>query len=171
MAETNTIRKQVTVGAPIEKAFRVFTEGFDGWWPRGHHIGKSGMKQAVMEQKPGGRWYEIGDDGSTCEWGKVLAWEPPTRLVLAWQITSQWAYDPNFVTEVEVTFAPLGTSETLVTLEHKHMDRFGDGWQTHFASMDSEGGWGRLLKIFAADAEGDLDTKMAILKELEMPEV
>src|SRR5687767_9970756 len=90
------IVKQLTVEAPAERAFRVFTANMGAWWPREHHIGKAALKDCVVEPKVGGRWYEVTDDGATCEWGKVLAWEPPTRLVLAWQLNAQFAYDPSF---------------------------------------------------------------------------
>src|SRR5262249_13047368 len=78
----NSVMKELVVEAPQERAFRVFTERFDTWWPREHHIGKSPLKQAVLEGRQGGGWYELGEDGSRCEWGKVLVWDPPRRVVL-----------------------------------------------------------------------------------------
>jgi uncharacterized protein YndB with AHSA1/START domain len=87
----------------------------DAWWPRTNHIGKVEMKRAVLEPKKGGRWYEIGVDDSECNWGKVLSWDPPRRLLLAWQITADWQYEPNLITEVEVTFKE-GSNLTRFTL-------------------------------------------------------
>src|SRR5262249_49980704 len=86
----SSVNKEIVVEAPPERAFRVFTENFDNWWPRGHHIGKADMKAAIMEGRTNGRWYELGVDGTECDWGYVIAWEPPHRVVLAWQLDAQW---------------------------------------------------------------------------------
>ena len=168
MEDKYTLRKQITVEVPIDKAFRVFTEGFDNWWPRTHHIGKPAMKQAVMEMKQGGRWYEIGVDGSTCEWGKVLKVDPPTRLLLSWQIDANFQAAPNLETEVEVTFLSEGPNRTLVTLLHKHLDRFGADYEKIMGSIGSDGGWLGLMKVFAAEAEGNLEEKNRMLREYEI---
>jgi uncharacterized protein YndB with AHSA1/START domain len=100
------VRKSVTVKASVERAFQVFTEGWDTWWPRTHHIGKSPMKKAIIEGFPGGRCYAEQMDGTDCPWGEIVAWEPPRRLVIAWKISPQWQYqpDPAKASEVEVTF-------------------------------------------------------------------
>ena len=99
MTMTDTVvRKSVTVETPLDKAFRVFTEGIDRWWIRQHHIGAAELEEVVLEGRPGGRWYERGVDGSECQWGHVLQWDPPHRLVLAWQIDGNWKYDPDLVT-------------------------------------------------------------------------
>ena len=124
------VRKEVVVDATADHAFRVFTDGIDRWWPRQHHIGTSPMARAVMEPRAGGRWYAISQDGSECDTGRVLVWEPPRRVVLAWQITADWKYDPDFVTEVEVTFTPQGAKKTLVVLEHRDLERFGAAAET-----------------------------------------
>ena len=102
ITSSDAVRRQIVVEASPARAFAAFTEQLDAWWPRTHKIGKAPMKRAVMETKAGGRWFEIDDDGSECNWGKVLAWEPPRRLVLAWQINGRWQYDANLVTEVVV---------------------------------------------------------------------
>lgn len=146
------IRKQLIVEAPQERAFRVFTENMGRWWPAEHHIGKAAFKDAVMEKKEGGRWYEVGDDGTTCEWGKVLTWDPPRKLVLAWQITAQWQYDAQFVTEVEVTFTPEGPQRTRVELEHRNLERFGEAAEQTRGQMDP--GWAFSLEAFAQAARG-----------------
>ena len=89
------IRGTITVAVPAEQAFAVFTGSFGSWWPREYHIGQAEMADAVVEPRAGGRWYERGTDGSECDWGRVLAWEPPRRLVVTWQINGQWQYDPD----------------------------------------------------------------------------
>jgi len=106
----------------------------------------------VIEPRVGGRWYGLLEDGSEAEWGDVLAWDPPRRLLLAWRIGANWAYDPDLTTEVEVTFTPAGEM-TRVELEHRHLERMGEGAESARASFDSDGGWGGLLKMFADLAE------------------
>ena len=149
----SSVNKEIVVQAPPERAFRVFTENFDSWWPRGHHIGKAEMKAAIMEGKPNGRWYELGVDGSECQWGYVIAWEPPRRVVLAWQLDGQWQYDPSLVTEVEVTFTPVGASATRVELEHRLLERFGENEEAVRKGIDSEEGWGGLLQLYGKAAQ------------------
>jgi uncharacterized protein YndB with AHSA1/START domain len=146
------VSKTVTVNAPIEKAFRVFTEGFDTWWPRGHKIGAADLKQVLLEGKEGGRWYEVDVDGSECDWGRVLVWDPPTRLVLAWQLSASWQYDPELLTEIEVRFAAEGPSRTRVQLEHRNLDRYGDAREEMRSQFDGEGGWSGLLELYGQAA-------------------
>jgi len=137
------IRKQIVVAASQEHAFRVFTQNLDAWWPREHHIGKSPMRTSIIEPKQGGRWYEIGEDGSQCDWGTVLAWEPPRRLLLTWQITAEWTYDPAFVTEIEVLFHPDGATKTRVELEHRYLERYGQAGAQIRTVLDE--GWNGTL--------------------------
>jgi uncharacterized protein YndB with AHSA1/START domain len=106
-----------------------------------------------MEPRPGGRWYEIGEDGSLCNWGKVLAFEPPARVLLAWQINGDWKYDPDLVTEVEVKFTALEGGHTRVELEHRNIERFGDKAESVRTAIDSEGGWSGILKTYGEVAE------------------
>ena len=148
------VRKSVTVAATPAHAFQIFTAGFDRWWPRSHSIGEAPLKTAVIEPRVGGRWYGLLQDGSQAEWGDVLVWEPPRRVVLAWRIGTSWAYEPDLLTEVEVTFTPDG-ERTRVELEHRHLERMGDGAEGARAQFDSDGGWGMLLRLFAdvADAK------------------
>jgi uncharacterized protein YndB with AHSA1/START domain len=150
--DENAVRKEIVVEAAAERAFRVFTERMELWWPPEHHIGQAAMARPVLEPRAGGRWYELGEDGSTCDWGRVLAWEPPRRLVLAWQISAAWKFDPALVTEVEVTFVAEGQSRTRVTLEHRNLDRFGPASEAMRKSFSSEGGWGLTLGRFATAA-------------------
>jgi uncharacterized protein YndB with AHSA1/START domain len=147
------IRKSLTVAASPEKAFAVFTDGFDRWWPKSHTIGSGALKQAIMEPRQGGRWYGIGVDGSENEWGEVLAWEPPGRLLLAWRINGQWAYDPGCNTEIEVLFTATANGHTQVEFEHRHLERLGEGAEGARNAMDSPGGWGGILAGFKQAAE------------------
>ena len=146
------VRKEIVVEAPIERAFRVFTDRFDAWWPRDHHILEAPLAKAVMEPRAGGRWYEVATDGSQCDWGKVLVWDPPKRLLLSWQLTSQWKYDPDFVTELEIRFIPIGEMQTRVELEHRNMERYGDQAVAMREALDSPGGWITHLTLFAKEA-------------------
>ncbi|HEX4964828.1 MAG TPA: SRPBCC family protein [Thermoanaerobaculia bacterium] len=150
------VRKGITVKAPVERAFKVFTEGFDSWWPRSHHIGKSPLAEEVLELRVGGRCYGRCIDGSECDWGSILVLEPPHRLVLAWQITTQWQFEPDLAksSEVEVRFTPQDDGSTRVELEHRHLDRHGLGADAVRAAIDSPNGWGGILALYAVQAEG-----------------
>jgi uncharacterized protein YndB with AHSA1/START domain len=149
------VRKTITVNTNVERAFRVFTEGYDSWWPRSHHIGKVPMQQAIIETHQGGRCYTIQTDGSECDWGRVLEWDPPRRLVLAWQITPEWGYEPDLAksSEVEIRFSAEPGGGTRVDLEHRHFERHGAGGATMRTAVDSTGGWGSLLEMFKARVE------------------
>ncbi|MFW6034512.1 MAG: metalloregulator ArsR/SmtB family transcription factor [bacterium] len=143
------VHAKITVGAPVEHAFRVFTESFHTWWPTGYHIGQAEMAEAVLEPRAGGRWYERGVDGSECDWGRVLAWEPPHRLVLTWQINGEWRYDadPEHASEVEVRFTADGPEQTTVELEHRHLDRLPDG-QAMRDAVGGDRGWAGILERY-----------------------
>jgi hypothetical protein len=142
------MKKTITVEASQAKAFKVFTANFDNWWPRENKIGRTALKQAVLEPRNGGRWYEVGEDGSECDWGTVLAFEPTARLLLAWQISATWQYDPTFVTEVEVRFIEEGPKRTRVELEHRNLDRYGETAGTMRDVFASPNGWGGILARF-----------------------
>ncbi len=146
------VRKSVRVSAPPHRAFDVFTAGIGRWWPKTHHIGASDLDTHIIEPREGGRWFERGIDGVECEIGKVLVWEPPSRLVLGWQLTPDWKYDSNLITEVEVRFFPDGTDATRVELEHRNLERFGDRADAFRQQIDSPEGWGGLLQLFAESA-------------------
>jgi uncharacterized protein YndB with AHSA1/START domain len=148
------IRGTVTVGVPVERAFRVFTESFGTWWPSQYHIGQADIAEAILEPRAGGRWYERGVDGSECDWGHVLAWEPPNRLVVTWQIDGGWRYDPDpeHASEIEVRFTADGLGQTVVQLEHRHLDRLVGGQAIHDAIAIQGGGWTSLLELFAKAA-------------------
>jgi len=146
------VRKTLLVAATPERAFDVFTKQMSSWWPLAtHHISKVDAKEAVVEPFVGGRWFERGVDGSECSWGKVLAWDPPRRLVLSWDINADWQSDPTLGTEVEVRF----TSEdgkTRVDLEHRLLHKFGPRAQEMAAIFESPGGWGGMLEAYAQRA-------------------
>ena len=145
------VHRTVTVQAPPERAFAVFTERFDSWWPRSHHIAEADMEEAVIEPRAGGTWYERGVDGSRTVWGQVLAYEPPRRLVLEWRIGGKWGFepDPAAVSEVEVTFTPAGDAATRVDLTHRHLERHSHAAELA-AAVDDERGWPGLLELYSA---------------------
>jgi uncharacterized protein YndB with AHSA1/START domain len=143
------IVKNVDVACPPRRAFELFSQRMGEWWPAGLTIGATPMKAVVIEPRTGGRWYERGEDGGETGWGKVLDWAPPVRLLLAWQITAAWKFDPEFETELELTFTPLGEG-TRVRLEHRNLERFGEGAEAMAAQLG--GGWPGIVEGFAAFA-------------------
>jgi uncharacterized protein YndB with AHSA1/START domain len=152
--DPNSVRKVVGVQAPQDVAWWVFTEKMGTWWPLAtYKIGKADAVDAVIEPRVGGRWYERGEDGSTCDWGRVLAWEPHSRLVLSWDISADWQPDPNLKTEIEVRFIVESAERTRVELEHRRLDRFGARRDEMRRIFDTEGDWGRLLESFARTAQ------------------
>ena len=149
------VHRTISVSASVERAFRVFTAEFDTWWPRSHHIGKSPMKKAIVEGKVGGRCYTEQEDGTESDWGRVLVWEPPHRIVLAWQITPEWGYQPDLSqsSEVEIRFSPVAGGGTRVDLEHRHFERHGSGAPTMRTAVDSPNGWTGVMQLFAERVE------------------
>lgn len=148
--DPSSVRKFVLVQAPQEVAWRVFTEQMGTWWPlQNYKIGQAKAVDAVVEPCVGGRWYELGEDGSTCQWGSVLAWEPHARLVLSWDISADWQYNPNLKTEIELRFIPEGKNATRVELEHRRLDRYGARRDEMRRIFETEGDWGRFLEMFA----------------------
>jgi len=145
--------KSIRVQASQAHAFEVFTSGLDRWWPRKAGIGKEPMKAVVLEPELGGRWYELAEDGSQAEVGKILIWEPPQRFVISWNINAHWKPDPAIGSEVEVRFVADGPQTTRVELEHRKFERMG---AEAGASMrkDVDGGWPGLLERFRKEAEG-----------------
>jgi uncharacterized protein YndB with AHSA1/START domain len=153
------VRKSVTVEADQQRAFDVFTTQIGTWWSPAYHIGSADYDTAIIEPFEGGRWFERGVDGSEAVWGYVVTWDPPSRLVLTWQISAEWRFDSNLRTEIEVRFEPLAGDTTRVTLEHRHLDRFGAVAAEMRAIFDSGGvpgapqGWSGILKQYAATVE------------------
>ncbi|MBS0333892.1 MAG: SRPBCC family protein [Proteobacteria bacterium] len=148
------IRKSFTVRAGREKAFEVFTKGFDRWWPRSHYIGPSPLREAVLEPGVGGRWFSRHEDGSEQMWGEVLVWDPPAHLVLAWRISHEWGYDPDLLTEVYVNFVEVGAGETRIDFEHRHLERFGDSEAADRTRAGMTSGWALILESFKAVVGG-----------------
>ena len=145
------IRKTIEVRAPIARAFEVFASRMGQWWHKEHSIAKGTTQMdVVIEPRAGGRWYEVGADGSEHLWGRVLAYEPPGRLLLAWQLTREFQYDPNFETTVEVRFEERD-GVTLVEFEHRDLERMGADAAELLEGM--EGGWGMLLGKYKESAE------------------
>ena len=152
-ASNYRITKELTVAAPLEVAWKVFTQEMGKWWPlETHKIGAAPAVDAVIEPRVGGRWYERGADGSSCDWGRVLVWQPPMRLVLSWEVTADWKHDPTLVTEVELNFSAV-TNGTRLTLEHRHLDRYGARAAEMVGLFASQGGWDGLLTTYAKVAE------------------
>jgi uncharacterized protein YndB with AHSA1/START domain len=151
MTTTTTVHRSVTVQAPPERAFEVFTAGFSSWWPiESHHIGDAMAVEVVIEPFAGGRWFERDADGRECDWGFVTAWEPPHRLLLAWHLTPAYDFDPDpaRATEVEVRFTP-HEGGTLVALEHRGFERHGETGTAMREKVGAPGGWSDLLETFA----------------------
>ena len=147
----SAVRRTITVAASQQRAFEVFTARFGAWWPKDYHIGPAPMVDFILEPKVGGRWYELDEDGTQCDTGRVLAYEPPQRLLLAWQLNEQWQYDPDpsHSSEVEVRFIAEGASQTRVELEHRGFERHGAGADAVRAANDAPSGWTAVLELFA----------------------
>jgi uncharacterized protein YndB with AHSA1/START domain len=147
------VRKRLEVAADPALAFQVFTSSMGSWWPKSHSIGKKDrLADLVIEPRVGGRWYGVDDDGEECQWGDVLVWSPPTRLVLAWRISAEWRYDPNLLTEVEVKFLP-SPSGTVVEFEHRLLENYGPMGEEMRKGVDGEGGWTGILALYKALAD------------------
>jgi uncharacterized protein YndB with AHSA1/START domain len=159
-SDPNSVRRVISVKAPPEVAWHVFTEEMGTWWPLAvYKIGKANAVDALIEPRVGGRWYERGDDGSTCDWGRVLAWEPPSRLVLTWDINADFQYDPALQTEIEVRFIAERDASTRVEFEHRRLDRYGDRRDEMRKIFDETGDWGKLLASFAQTAAASVKAK------------
>jgi uncharacterized protein YndB with AHSA1/START domain len=154
-AETS-VRTQVVVQAPIERAFSVFTEGIGSWFPSEYNLLDVEIAERVFEPRVGGRVYDRGTDGTECHWARVLAYEPPNRVVISWDISAQWQIetDPEKTSEVEVQFTSEAPERTRVELEHRNLDRHGDGWEGIRESVGGEGGWPGCLQRFAERVAG-----------------
>jgi uncharacterized protein YndB with AHSA1/START domain len=152
MTETTVaVRRSVTVHASPERAFEVFTDGFSSWWPlETHHIGAGVAAEGILEPHAGGRWYERDHEGNECDWGSVLAFERPHRILLAWNLTPEFKYDPDpaKATEVEVTFTPT-EGGTLVELEHRGFEKHGESGSSMRDAVSAPGGWADLLELYA----------------------
>ena len=160
--EESVVRKSVRVQAPVERAFSVFVEQMETWWPATHHIGKTPFEAIFVEPRVGGRWYERNAGGEQCDWGKVLAWDPPHRVTFSWHVgpghdQPDWVCDPDpaKASEVEIRFIAEGPGTTLVELEHSKLERHGEGWQQLRTVFESPGAWAGILALYARAAEGN----------------
>ena len=152
VADPDTIvRASVVVDAPIDHAFRIFTSDMGSWWPKSHHIADAPMAVAILEPRVGGRWYELGVDGGTCDWGVVLAWDPPNQVAFSWHLDGDFRLDrvPTHASRVDVRFTTQQDGSTLVELEHSGLDHHGDGWQRLRDQVGAPGGWTGILGWFA----------------------
>jgi uncharacterized protein YndB with AHSA1/START domain len=146
-----SVTTSVVVAAPVERAFSVFTEDFGRFKPPDHNILGAEIAETVFEPRVGGHLYDRGIDGSECRWARVLAYEPPNRVVISWDISPQWQLETDLekTSEVEVRFIAEAPDRTRVELEHRNLDRHGEGWQATRDAVESEGGWPLYLQRFA----------------------
>src|SRR5918996_2039141 len=149
-AETS-VRTSIVVDAPIDRAFQVFTEDFGSFKPPEHNMLEVEIAETVFEPRVGGNLYDRGVDGSECRWARVLAYEPPDRVVFSWDISPQWQIetDPDRTSEIEVQFIAETPERTRVELEHRNLDRHGDGWPQLREAVESGDGWPLYLQRFA----------------------
>lgn len=155
-AADTSVRAATEVQAPIERAFEVFTEDIGSWWDPNHHILQSELAEMVFEPRAGGHVYDRGADGSECRWARVLVYEPPHRLVISWDVSLQWQLETDHekTSEVEVRFTAQGASRTRVELEHRHLDRHGEGWEQMRDAVGSPGGWPAGMRALAERVKG-----------------
>jgi uncharacterized protein YndB with AHSA1/START domain len=150
-ASDTAVRHSVVVDAPIERAFSVFTDDFGSFKPPDHNLLDAPIAETVFESHVGGHIYDRGVDGSECRWARVLVYEPPNRVVFSWDINTQWQIemDPDRTSEIEVRFTAESRERTRVELEHRNLDRHGDGWEGTREGVGGEGGWSLYLDRFS----------------------
>jgi uncharacterized protein YndB with AHSA1/START domain len=150
------VRTSIVVEAPVPRAFEVFTQEMQSWWPEDHHMLDGEIGEMVFEPRAGGRVYDRATDGRECTWARVLAYEPPDRLVFTWDISPAWEIETDLerTSEVEVRFIAESDSRTRVELEHRNLERHGDGWEGMHGAVASPGGWPKTLAGFAAHISG-----------------
>ncbi len=150
-AATTPVRLQIVVDAPIERAFHVFTDDFGSFKPRDHNLLSVPIAETVLEPRVGGHIYDRGEDGSECRWATLLAYDPPNRVVFSWNISPQWQLEKEASkrSEVEVRFIAEASARTRVELEHRHIERHGDGWEGVREGVAGEGGWPLYLQRYA----------------------
>jgi uncharacterized protein YndB with AHSA1/START domain len=155
-AQAASVRSRIVVDAPIERAFSVFTEQFDRIKPREHNLLGVDIAETVFEPRVGGSIYDRGVDGSECRWARVLAYEPPERVVFSWDIGPTWQIeaDPDKASEVEVRFIAEAPERTRVELEHRNIDRHGDNWESVREGVASPEGWPLYLQRYGGLIKG-----------------
>ena len=156
--DTGTIRRQIVVDAPIDRAFAVFTERFGDFKPAEHNLLAAPIAETVFEPRIGGNIVDRAADGTECRWARILAYDPPKRVVFSWDISPQWRVetDPELTSEVEVRFVAETPDRTRLELEHRHLDRHGPGWESVRDGVADDAGWplylGRYAALFPADS-------------------
>jgi uncharacterized protein YndB with AHSA1/START domain len=155
-ADATSVRARIVVQAPIDRAFSVFTDDFGSFKPPEHNLLGVELAETVFEPHVGGHLYDRGVDGTECRWARVLVYEPPNRVVISWDISPDWQIemDPAKTSEVDVRFIAETPERTRVELEHRKLDRHGDGWEQVRDAVDSEGGWPLYLQRFAERLAG-----------------
>jgi hypothetical protein len=143
-----SVRKTFVVRADPAAAFHAFAHRMHEWSPASHSLTGS-RTNIIIEPHVEGRWYEIGEGGAEADWGKVLAWEPAQRMLLAWQLNASFNFDPELITEVEVRFEDAGDGSTRVEFEHRNLERFGAAAPDIFKSLNGEDGWSGSLQNYA----------------------
>jgi uncharacterized protein YndB with AHSA1/START domain len=151
-AADTVVRKEIVVDAPVDRAFTVFTDRFGDIKPSEHNLLGVPTVETTFEPRIGGHIYDRADDGRECHWARILAYEPPDRLVFSWDIGPTWQLETNpaNASEVEVRFVAEGPDRTRVVLEHRHIDRHGPGWEGIYSGVESDGGWSIYLARYAA---------------------
>ncbi|HEY2479406.1 MAG TPA: SRPBCC family protein [Solirubrobacterales bacterium] len=142
---------ETTVAVPRERAFEFFTAQIEAWWNPDHHLIDAKLERMVFEPRVGGHIYDVGVDGSECRWARVVVYDPPARIVFTWDISPSWQLetDPDKTSEVEVRFVEEEPGRTRVELEHRNLDRHGEGWERVRGGVGSPGGWPAGLEGFA----------------------
>jgi uncharacterized protein YndB with AHSA1/START domain len=154
VAKEAVIRKSISVKVPAERAFSVFVENMEAWWPATHHIAANPFQAIFVEPRKGGRWYERDAQGNDCQWGYVLAWDPPQRVTFSWHLGADWKFnpDPAHASEVEIRFIAESPSLTRVELTHSAFERHGAGYEQLFTTMNGPGAWDTTLAEYAKAA-------------------
>ena len=147
------VQKTLVVNVSQARAFDVFTNGMDRWWPKSHHTGSAPLKKTIIEPRVGGRWITMHEDGSENVTGTISVWDPPNRLVHSWDINAMWKPDASVASEVEVRFIAEGPNKTRVELEHRNFERLGaEGGQSMREAVNSDGGWNGILDLYRKEA-------------------
>ena len=156
--EEAVVRKSIRVQSSIERAFSVFVEQMETWWPPDHHIGGKPFQSIIVEPRVGGRWYERDAEGRDCEWGTVRAWDPPRLVTFSWHLGPNWKFSADLAkaSDVAIRFTSEGPSATLIELEHSGIERHGDGYEQMRVALDGPNAWSLTLTEFAKAAGGEV---------------
>lgn len=164
-ADAAVVHVQRTVAAPIARVFTAFTTEMHAWWPPDHRLGSAVRRDVTLEQREGGRWFETGADGSTCDWGRVLVWDPPRRVVLSWGIRPGFVPEPDDAraSRVEVRFEETSPGATAISITHSAFERHGEGWEAMRESVAGPGGWPDIADALARLAENHAAASGAVV--------